>query len=276
MSSNEKERNSHSRGHGPMRVSEKPKDFMGSIKKLMKSLSSFKVLIFIALVLAALSSILSLIAPNKLSDLTDEITKGITINTSNMKELEEYAMINKIPIMQKDGILYLINYIKENNIKNILEIGSAIGYSSIMMASINSDIRITTIERDKDRYDLAVFNIKKYNLDKQINIIYGDAVDTDITGMYDLIFIDAAKGKNVFFFEKYKNNLVKRGTIITDNLSFHGLVEDESLVKTKNQRGIVNKIKDYINFLDNNTEFTTTYVPVGDKIAISKRKVSNE
>lgn len=89
MSSNEKERNSHSRGHGPMRVSEKPKDFMGSIKKLMKSLSSFKVLIFIALVLAALSSILSLIAPNKLSDLTDEITKGITINTSNMKELEK-------------------------------------------------------------------------------------------------------------------------------------------------------------------------------------------
>lgn len=89
MSSNEKERNSHSRGHGPMRVSEKPKDFIGSIKKLMKSLSSFKVLIFIALVLAALSSILSLIAPNKLSDLTDEITKGITINTSNMKELEE-------------------------------------------------------------------------------------------------------------------------------------------------------------------------------------------
>lgn len=89
MSSNEKERNSHSRGHGPMRVSEKPNDFMGSIKKLMKSLSSFKVLIFIALVLAALSSILSLIAPNKLSDLTDEITKGITINTSNMKELEE-------------------------------------------------------------------------------------------------------------------------------------------------------------------------------------------
>ena len=193
-----------------------------------------------------------------------------------MKELEEYAKINNIPIMQKDGILYLINYIKENNIKNILEIGSAIGYSSIMMASINSDIRITTIERDKDRYDLAVFNIKKYNLDKQINIIYGDAVDTDITGMYDLIFIDAAKGKNVFFFEKYKNNLVKRGPIITDNLSFHGLVEDSDLVKTKNQRGIVNKIKDFISFLDNNEEFATEYIPVGDKIAISKRRSDYE
>ncbi len=193
-----------------------------------------------------------------------------------MKELEEYAKINNIPIMQKDGILYLINYIKENNIKNILEIGSAIGYSSIMMASINSDIRITTIERDKDRYDLAVFNIKKYNLDKQINIIYGDAVDTDITGMYDLIFIDAAKGKNIFFFEKYKNNLVKGGTIITDNLSFHGLVEDPDLVKTKNQRGIVNKIKNFISFLDNNEEFATEYIPVGDKIAISKRRSDYE
>ena len=193
-----------------------------------------------------------------------------------MKELEEYAKINNIPIMQKDGILYLINYIKENNIKNILEIGSAIGYSSIMMASINSDIRITTIERDKDRYDLAVSNIKKYNLDKQINIIYGDAVDTDIAGMYDLIFIDAAKGKNIFFFEKYKNNLVKGGTIITDNLSFHGLVEDSDLVKTKNQRGIVNKIKDFISFLDNNDEFDTEYIPVGDKIAISKRRSDYE
>lgn len=193
-----------------------------------------------------------------------------------MKELEEYAKINNIPIMQKDGILYLINYIKENNIKNILEIGSAIGYSSIMMASIDSDIRITTIERDRDRYDLAVSNIKKYNLDKQINIIYGDAVDTDITGMYDLIFIDAAKGKNIFFFEKYKNNLVKGGTIITDNLSFHGLVEDSDLVKTKNQRGIVNKIKDFISFLDNNDEFDTEYIPVGDKIAISKRRSDYE
>lgn len=193
-----------------------------------------------------------------------------------MRELEEYAKINNIPIMQKDGILYLINYIKENNIKNILEIGSAIGYSSIMMASINSDIRITTIERDKDRYDLAISNIKKYNLDNQINIIYGDAVDTDITGMYDLIFIDAAKGKNIFFFEKYKNNLVKRGTIITDNLSFHGLVEDNSLIRTKNQKGIVNKIKDFISFLDNNDEFDTEYIPVGDKIAISKRRSDYE
>lgn len=193
-----------------------------------------------------------------------------------MKELEEYAKINKVPIMQKDGILYLCDYIKNNNVTSILEIGSAIGYSSIMMANVDDNIKITTIEKDKDRYLVAVDNIKKYNKEKQINIIYGDAVDTNITDMYDLIFIDASKGKNIYFFNKYKNNLNKNGTIITDNLSFHGLVENSALIKTKNQRGIVNKIKDYIEFLDNNEEFTTTYVEVGDKISISKRNDSNE
>ena len=193
-----------------------------------------------------------------------------------MKELEEYAMINKIPIMQKDGILYLCNYIKENNIKNILEIGSAIGYSSIMMANVNNDIKITTIEKDKDRYEIAVSNIKKYHKEEQINIIYKDATEIETTDKFDLIFIDAAKGKNTFFFNKFKDNLNNNGTIITDNLSFHGLVEDENLVKTKNQRGIVKKIKEYISFLDNNTEFNTIYSPVGDTIAISKRNDHNE
>lgn len=88
MSSNDKNRNNSSRGHGPMRINEKPESFVLSIKKLMRSLSSFKILIFVAIILAALSSILSLVAPNKLSDLTDEISRGITINTTNMKELE--------------------------------------------------------------------------------------------------------------------------------------------------------------------------------------------
>ena len=193
-----------------------------------------------------------------------------------MEELEKYAKENKIPIMQKDGILYLCNYIKENNIKNILEIGSAIGYSSIMMANVNNDIKITTIEKDKDRYEIAVSNIKKYHKEEQINIIYKDATEIETTDKFDLIFIDAAKGKNTFFFNKFKDNLNNNGTIITDNLSFHGLVENENLVKTKNQKGIVKKIKDYISFLDNNTEFNTTYIPVGDTIAISKRNDHNE
>ena len=193
-----------------------------------------------------------------------------------MEELEIYAKENKVPIMQKDGILYLCNYIKENSVKNILEIGSAIGYSSIMMANTNPEIKITTIEKDTDRYNIAVSNIKKYNKENQITIINDDACNINTKEKYDLIFIDAAKGKNTYFFNKFKNNLSKNGTIITDNLSFHGLVENENLVKTKNQKGIVNKIKSYIEFLDNNEEFKTTYNEVGDKIAISKRREENE
>ncbi len=193
-----------------------------------------------------------------------------------MKELEDYAKEYNIPIMQKDGILYLCNYIKENNIKNILEIGSAIGYSAIMMAKVSKDIKVTTIEKDLERYTIAVSNIKKQELDNQINIINADAIDINLSDKYDLIFIDAAKGKNTLFFNKFKDNLSNQGTIITDNLSFHGLVEDPRLVKTKNQRGIVNKIKSYIEFLNTNKEFTTTYTKVGDTIAISKRRDSND
>lgn len=188
-----------------------------------------------------------------------------------ISEIEEYARDNNVPIMMKDGITYLCDYIKNNNVKTILEIGSAIGYSSIMMASVDNDIKVTTIEKDANRYNIAVANINKFNLSSRITILNEDALESNITGYYDLIFIDASKGNNINFFNKYKDNLAKNGTIVTDNLSFHGLVEDETLIKTKNQKGIVKKIKLYIDFLSNNKDFTTTYVPIGDKISISKK-----
>ena len=188
-----------------------------------------------------------------------------------ISEIEEYARDNNVPIMMKDGITYVCDYIKNNNVKTILEIGSAIGYSSIMMASVDNDIKVTTIEKDANRYNIAVANINKFNLSSRITILNEDALESNITGYYDLIFIDASKGNNINFFNKYKDNLAKNGAIVTDNLSFHGLVEDETLIKTKNQKGIVKKIKLYIDFLSNNKDFTTTYVPVGDKISISKK-----
>jgi predicted O-methyltransferase YrrM len=188
-----------------------------------------------------------------------------------IEKIEKYAKENKIPIMQKDGIDYLCNFIKENNIKNILEIGSAIGYSAIRMALIDEDITVTTIEKDLTRYEIAVNNIKEFKLDKRITIINGDALETNVNSKFDLLFIDASKGHNIDFFNRYKVNIKDTGYIVTDNLSFHGLVEDETLIQTKNQRGIVRKIKMFLDFLDNNREFTTTYVSVGDKISISKK-----
>ena len=191
-------------------------------------------------------------------------------------EIEEYAKENRIPIMLPDGIDFLCNYIREHNIKRILEVGSAIGYSAIRMALVSDDIYITTIEKDIDRYNMAVDNINKFNLGNRINILLGDALYTEIDGDYDLIFIDASKGNNINFFNRYSSNLNNEGVIITDNLLFHGLVRDESLIKTKNQRGIVKKIISFISFLDNNMEFDTEYIDVGDGISISKKKVNNE
>lgn len=189
-----------------------------------------------------------------------------------LEELEKYAQEHRIPIMMKDGIDYLCNLIQEHQITKILEIGSAIGYSAIKMASVSPNIQITTIEKDSERYKIAINNIQNFNLQHQITILNEDALESNLTEKYDLIFIDASKGHNIDFFEKYKDNLSPKGLIVTDNLSFHGLVEDEQLIKTKNQRGIVKKIQNYLNFLDTNKDFITTYVPVGDRISISQRK----
>lgn len=188
-----------------------------------------------------------------------------------IRELEEYARINNVPIMMPDGINYLCDYIKEHNIKNILEIGTAIGYSAIRMCLVDKNVTVTTIERDVERYNIAIENIEKFGLNNRINAILGDAIDVNVDGEYDLIFIDASKGHSIDFFNKYKKNLVSDGVIVTDNLSFHGLVEDESMAVTKNQKGLVKRIKKFIEFLDNNEEFSTVYVPVGDKISISRR-----
>ncbi len=189
-----------------------------------------------------------------------------------IRNMEEYAKVENIPIMQKDGIEFLLNFIKKNNIINILEIGTAIAYSSIRMALINDSINITTIERDHDRYSLALKNIDKVNLKSRINVIYDDALNVNLDSKFDLIFIDAAKGKNIEFFEKYKKNLNDGGYIITDNLSFHGLVEkDISQIESRNVRGLVRKIRNYIDFLKENKEFATEFYSVGDGISVSKK-----
>ncbi len=189
-----------------------------------------------------------------------------------MDRLEEYAKENNIPIMQKEGILFLTEYIQKHNVKNILEIGSAIGYSAISMAKVNKQIHITTIERDEVRYKEAIKNINDYGMNENINIILGDALETDIKGSYDLIFIDAAKAQYINFFEKYKKNLKLGGVIISDNLDFHGLTKDPEAIKSKNLRALVRKINNYREFLNKNEEFNTKFLCIGDGIAISKRK----
>ena len=190
----------------------------------------------------------------------------------NLEEMEKYAKEQNVPIMEKEGIEFLTKYIKDNNIKSILEIGAAIGYSAIKMASISDDIKVTTIERDSFRYNEAVKNIDYNNLNDRINIILGDALEVNIEGSYDLIFIDAAKAQSIKFFEKYSPLLNDKGTIITDNINFHGLTFSDNPAPTRNLRQLTRKIKTYLEFLENNKEYDSKYINIGDGVIVSKKK----
>lgn len=189
-----------------------------------------------------------------------------------IEEMEQYASQYNVPIMMKDGISFMLDYIKEHNITRILEIGSAIGYSAIRMASIDSNIHVTTIERDEVRYQEAVSNIRKAHMEDQITIILGDAFDVNVEGEYDLIFIDAAKSQYIKFFEKFEVNLALNGTILSDNLDFHGLTHTTEKIESRNVRGLVRKLNQYIDFLKNHPRFETTFYSVGDGIGVSVRK----
>lgn len=188
-------------------------------------------------------------------------------------EMENYAKENSVPIIEKESIAFIMKYIKANNIQNILEIGSAIGYSTILMATANTDVKVTTIERDENRYMECLKNVKKAELDKKINVVYQDALEVNLSNVsYDLIFIDAAKGQYKKFFEKFKHFLAPNGVIITDNLQFHGLVGKKETIESKNLRALVDKIETYIEFLKENEEFETKFLEIGDGLSVSMRK----
>lgn len=192
MSSNDKNRNNSSRGHGPMRINEKPENFVLSIKKLMKSLSSFKILIFVAVILAALSSILSLVAPNKLSDLTDEISRGITINTTNMKELENDLT------------------------SNVSEIGSILGIN----LDENTIYRVNTSNISND--DKYLFNdtIKKISDDRDNAIMYFSKLPSSVL---DIIVSDSTYNDIYISKEDKINAILAFHDIDVNNKNYAGI-----------------------------------------------------
>ena len=188
--------------------------------------------------------------------------------------MEKYAIDNNVPIIEKKSIAFIMKYIKNNNVLNVLEIGSAIGYSSILMASSTKDVQVTTIERDETRYMECLKNVKKCGMEKKINVVYQDALELNLSEelRYDLIFIDAAKGQYTKFFEKYKHFLNPGGAIITDNIKFHGYVGESSKLDKGNLKSLVEKIENYVEFLKNNPEFDTKFYDIGDGLSVSTWK----
>lgn len=196
-----------------------------------------------------------------------------------ISDIKLFARKNDVPIMMDETQEFICNYIVEHKFIKILEIGSAIGYSAIQFARAAmkisespENVKVTTIEIDIDRYLKAVQNIKDCGLENTIEIRHEDALTSILSDKYDLIFIDAAKAQYIKFFEKYKENLQDNGVIISDNLKFHGMVEDLSLTHNYSTKKLVKKIRKYVDFLKQNQEFNTEFFDLGDGISVSKRK----
>lgn len=186
--------------------------------------------------------------------------------------IKKFAKITSVPIMKEDGIDFICQYIKEHDIKNVLEIGTGIGYSSIQFAKSSPDVFISTIELDIDRYQQAVRNIADNNLMERITVYLGDAATFTFKEKFDLIFIDGPKAQYTKFFNQFKDNLSPDGVFICDNLSFHGMVEDLSLTHNYSTIKMVKKLRKFIEFLKTNEEFETEFLPLGDGVSVSRRK----
>lgn len=183
-------------------------------------------------------------------------------------EIEEYAKQNHVPIARKDFVEYFKQLIIENNYTDILEIGSAIGYTTVNLALLDN-VYVTTIEYNTERYNLCVENIKDFKVEDKVIAIHDDALEVFISSKFDVIFIDAAKAKNIKFFEKYKVNLKPDGIIIIDNIDLKDFKANVSPKKAVFYENKINELKEYLASL---SDFDVTYDEVGDGIAILKRK----
>ena len=189
------------------------------------------------------------------------------------EQLRTYAEINNVPIIKRDSLVLIQGLLNIIDAKEMLEIGTAIGYSALSFVSAKKDLRVDTIERNELMYQEATKNVKMLNKQEQVNIIYGDALEVDNNNLkkYDVIFIDAAKAQYQKFFDKYAPLLKDNGIILTDNIIFHGCVSDQENL-SKNVRSMVKKIDMYNHYLNTLEDYTTYYIDSGDGLAVTMRK----
>jgi len=188
-------------------------------------------------------------------------------------EMEEYASINKVPIIEVEVARFLEFLVMLKKPKRILEIGTAIGYSSIIMNRAYPDSIITTIEIDEKNFLKAKEFIKRAGCEKNIDLICADANDAldFITDEYDMIFMDAAKGQYISFFEKSIERLNHGGILVSDNILFRGLVaKEKNNIRRKNT--IVKRLKEFLKIITNSDKFSTTIIPIDDGMAICYKK----
>lgn len=192
----------------------------------------------------------------------------------NISNIKKYAEEHNVPIIQDGGLNVLKDIISTHNVEKMIEIGTAIGYSSICFSECESIKKIVTIERDPKMYEVAIANIKALNKEHIIEQHFGDALEIDLNFLskeYDLLFIDGAKAQSRKFFERFSPLLKPNGIIIVDNILFHGVsINDENI--SRNLKSLVRKINEFVKWLKENEEYVTTFFEEGDGLAISVRR----
>ena len=190
-----------------------------------------------------------------------------------LKQIKKKALEEHIPIIMDDTLLEIEKRMEKEPPKKILEIGTAVGYSAICFSRFLAENgKIDTIERDEERVKEAKQNIKEMNLDDRINIYVGDAVEIlpNLDDKYDMIFIDAAKGKYPFFLAEALRMLAPKGTIFADNILYKGYVMSD--YNKHKQRTAVRNLREYIQETTENPLLNTEILEVGDGLAITKLK----
>ena len=188
----------------------------------------------------------------------------------DIKAIEIYAKENYVPIARKQTIEFILNLMKERNYTRFLEIGTAIGYTSINVALLNKNINVVTIEHDSKRAEIAKKNFIEFGVNEQINMIEDDAVTITINDKFDLIFIDASKKRNDYFLDKFSPNLNEGGMIIIDNMK----LEDFWVNAKKEKKEKFHRMnEEFKKNLLNRKEFDVQILEdIGDGIALIKKK----
>ena len=193
------------------------------------------------------------------------------MNKVELQKIKERALENHVPIIMDDTLEYIYKLYKNKPISSILEIGTAVGYSAICFTEIlKEDGFIDTIERDEERIIEAKENIKNAEVDEKINIYSGDAVEIlpSINKKYDMVFIDAAKGKYPFFLKEALRMLNDNGIILADNILYKGYVMSD--YNKHKQRTAVRNLREYIKEVTENPKLETEILEIGDGLAVSK------
>lgn len=192
-----------------------------------------------------------------------------------MRDLEKYAEMHHVPIMDPVSMNFLTQLVHIHKPKRILEIGTAIGYSALRMLENQPDATLITIEKNETMYELAKKNIDLHNQSFDVTVKHGDAINvideliTKEAAAFDFIFIDAAKAQYKKYFEAVQALTNEQTVIVCDNILFKGYVVDESKVEKKRLQSLTKKIQQFNTWLVALPDYQTSIIPIGDGMSVS-------